>query len=716
MNAFLRSTILIFCMHVFFCMQAIAQDSITEPQSISIAGIKAKEIAIDLTNPKEVELTLKKIHTYSSVEMLVLQGETDEVTWKRIISRLSFLKNLSKLNFKDNELSNMPENISSLKVLRSLTIEGNKDLDYNDLCKKVKTLPLTELNLIDNDIRKIPAAIAEISSLRKLQLTGSDRLNYEELMEQLAKLPALTTLAIPVNFITEVPKNISLLKSLQVLDVSNNVLMELPGEISSLKAINNLSIQGNLVLNPLKELEKLKGNDIRYLSLDKELSGDEIAQLKKMFPRVEINFPISEEEKSDSSKTEIEQTPAPEKIIYNGELKVKKDLAILSGAYLAYPALFRNLVYNFDTLTFEERYVDLRYTNTYERFQNGVRWSRGYYLNNRKHLLDQLDQLDGKRKETWFRLPNSPAFPELRAFSGMYWIYSGELSKRKFKRKFLKRSPLIASPVEWYDIRVVYDKNNSLFTIELKGQKGFEKFLAYPVQPTVSLENNQKNYNRRYLIYQKALLRRAQNFNRDQRKSRRGYDANFRRLNTYAWNELQLRMSNEEKLMSEQEWMDYYDNIVENEKKAIDNSSLSSGYLLRALSLCEYNTLSTLSTAAEQTAAPSFYGRRNINVDFINEEGLGKLPVATVWVVDNPSKYFYSFTGSLGITPSIISILPHASYSIIVQMRNGDFGTVNIEDTNKVSFEPNKVIPMNVKVLDKNLNTIGELLKAAGIH
>jgi hypothetical protein len=714
MNSFLRSIILISCLHVFSCMHAIAQDSIPEPQSISIASIKAKEVAIDLSNPQEVELTLKKIHTYSSVEMLVLQGETDEVTFKKIISRLSLLKNLSKLSFKDNELSNVPDNITSLKALRSLTIEGNNDLDFNDLCKKIKILPLTELNLVDNDLRKTPAAISEISSLRKIQLTGSDRLNYEDLMEQLAKLPALTTLAIPVNFITEVPKNISLLKSLQVLDVSNNVLMELPGEISSLKAINNLSIQGNLVLNPLKELEKLKGNDIRYLSLDKELSGDEIAQLKKMFPRVEINFPLSEEEKSDSSKTE--QPPVPEKITYNGELKVKKDLAILSGAYLIYPALFRNLVYNFDTLTFEERYADFRYSNAFERFQNGTRWTRGFFLNYRRSFRSPLH---GKRKETWFRLPNSPAFPELKAFSGMYWIYSGELSKRKFKKKYLmrrQRRSIIAIPVEWYDVRVLYDKNNSLFTIELKGEKDFEKFMAYPAQPSVSLENNQKTYNRRYLLYQKALSRRAQNFKRDQLKSRKAYDANFRRLKTYAWKELQLRMSNEEKLMSQDEWMDYYDNIVENEKKAIDNSALASGYLLRALSLSEYKTLSTLSTVAELTDSPPLYSRRNINVNFINEEGLGKLPVATVWVIDSQTNYFYSFAGSLGITPSIISILPHSSYSIIVQLRNGDFGTVNIEDTNKVSFEPNKIIPMKVKVFDKNLNTTGELLKAAGIH
>jgi hypothetical protein len=684
-----------------------------EPESIITATTKAKEIAIDLSNPKEVELTLKKIHTYSAVEKLVLQGETDEVTWKKIISRLSLLRNLNKLSFKDNELSNIPENVTTLKALRSLTIEGNNDLDFNDLCKKIKILSLTELNLVDNDLRKIPAAVAEIYSLRKIQLTGSDRLNYEELMEQLAKLPALTTLAIPVNFITEVPKNISLLKSLQVLDVSNNVLTELPGEISALKAINNLSIQGNLLLNPLKELEKLKGNEILFLSLDKELSVDEIAQLKKMFPRAEINFPINEEEKNDSLKAETEQPPVPEKVSYTGELKVRKDLAILSGAYLAYPALFRNLVYNFDTLTFEERYLDLRYSNAFERFRNGVGWTRGYYLNNKRRFTNEVD---GKRNEPWFRLPNSPDFPELRAFSGMYWIYTGGLSKRKFKQKFLRHRPIIASSVEWSDVRILYDKNNSLFTIELKGDKGFEKFTAYPVQPNASLENNQKTYHRRYLMYQKALFRRTRNFNRDQLKSRRGYDANFKKLKAYAWKELQLRMSNEEKLMSEDEWLDYYDNIVENEKKAIDNSSLNSGHLLRALSLSGYNTLSVLSTAAERTDAPPVSNRRNIIVDFINEESLGKLPVATVWVVDNQNKFFYSFAGSLGITPSVISILLHSSYSIIVQMRNGDFGTVNMEDPNKISFEPNKIIPMNVKLLDKNLNTTGELLKAAGIH
>jgi hypothetical protein len=109
---------------------------------------------------------------------------------------------------------------------------------------------------------------------------------------------------------------------LQVLDVSNNVLTELPGEISSLKAINNLSIQGNLLLNPVKELEKLKENDIRFLSLDKELSGEEIAQLKKMFPKAEINFPVAEEENPDTAETE--KPKVQEKITYTGELKANK--------------------------------------------------------------------------------------------------------------------------------------------------------------------------------------------------------------------------------------------------------------------------------------------------------------------------------------------------------------------------------------------------------
>ncbi len=712
----LRTVILVICLYVCFSMHAVAQDSIVSPENISTASLKAIAVTIDLSDPDEVEFTLKKIHTYKYLETVILQGEADDATLKKIIYRLSVLKNLTRLNLKDNELSKAPDNIGTLKTLRSLTVEGNSNLDFNDLFEKINNIPITDLHLTDNDLKKTPAAIASIPTLRKIQLSGSDQLNYEEWIVQLAKLPALTTLAIPVNYITEVPKNIGLLKTLQVLDVSNNILTELPDEISALKAINNLSIQGNLLLNPVKDLGKLKGNDIRFLSLDKELSGEEIEQLKKMFPNAEINFPVNEDDKEEAVINKSNTTSSiPEQKTFTGELKAKKEFTILSGAYLSYAALFRRVVYNFDTLNFEQRYADLRYTTTFQRTIKNINWPGTFHLNK-----------DGKHG---FFLPVLKTYPELNAFTLMRWVYDGELSEREFHKKFIarrqvelrrngksyrKHKSLMATPVQWEDFRIDYDKNNSLFTIELKGKNGFEKFTAYPVMFNTTHEKSQQTYDRRYLMYQKALFRRSKDFNRSLSRSKRKYNADFNLRKSNAWKELQLQMSDEERLMSMDEWLNYYDYIIANEKKAIDQSSLASGFLITALSLSGYAPL-RMPMNTDRSSAPD-YGVKRINVDFLDEQGSGKLPIGNIWILDTRNKMMSAQTGSLGLTPSVLPLKQFASQSIIVELRNGNFGVVTREELDKQNLDPTKLCQLKVKVLDKNLNTIGELLKTAGIQ
>lgn len=695
-------------------------DDTDQEEELSFASPQATRIMIDLSNPNDIDLALKKIQSYKNLDAVILDGETDEATLQKVLYRLASVKSITSLTMRNNEISKVPDNLKIFKSLQSLTIEGNPELDYNDLCGKLSVLQLTELHLSDNDLKREPPPFGMIRTLKKIEITGSEQLDYEKLVDELARIPELTSLQIPVNYMTQLPKNITLLKTLQVLDVSNNVLTEMPQEVSSLKAINNLSIQGNLLLNPVKDLEKFKDNDIRYLSLDRELSADEIGQIKKMFPDAEIRFPAEEKEdtgaEQQQSATEAGLLPKKENF---GELSVKKEMAILSTAYLSYPALFRGLVYNFDTLNMEERYSDLSYSNVY---RNGG----GFYI--RKWCTNF--EHPGKRYEKWFRFPYdnqqiNTDYPELRAFSGMYWVYDGELSKKQFRKKFLTkrqhfdygnmRAHLFKRrlPIRWNDIRIEYNKNNSLFTIVLKCDTGFVRFNAYPVLYGVPIEKSQQNYNRRFLLYQKGLLRRSQSFKRQLTRERSRYDNDFKKLSDYAWKELLLRMSNEEKLMSREEWLDYYDNIVANEIKAISNASLARSYLIRALSLKDYYPTG-MGTAGLKASANM--GLRPVNVDFIDASGLGKLAVANIIVLDNKEKFYYQQQGTLGLAPNNMTLQPQTGCSVIVEMRNGDFGVVSADELDKQLMTSEKVCQLKVKTIDRNLGTIGELLAGCGIN
>ncbi len=458
-----------------------------------------------------------------------------------------------------------------------------------------------------------------------------------------------------------------------------------------------------LLISPAKDLEKLKGNDIRFLSIDKEVSGEEIEQIKKIFPNAEINFPIENLEKEDERQQET-SLPIPINNIYNGELKTKRELKILSGAYLLYPTLFQGIMYNFDTLRFEERYANQNYTNVFQRLPTGQSMGGEFYFGRTFWRSIKKDRI----KQKLFWIPDSPymssIYPELRAFSGMYWIYQGELSRRKFKKNFLKKS--------WGDIRIEFDKNNSMFTIHLKSPTGFEKITAYPfTYNNIPLEKVQQTYVIKFLGYEKALSRRAELFRRNLNKGKKKYDANFKKMHDYAWKELQINMCNEEKLMSQNDWLEYYDNIVANEKKAIDNAPLSLAFLLRQLSLVGFNT-----RAGNNRTPTTGFRINTLNVDFIDATGSGKLAVANIIILDNRNKTFSQMTGTLGLAPNLIPISQYSSNLVFVQLRNGDFGLVTSNEIDRQPIQPLQTCQYKVKVFDKNLDTIGNLLKAAGLE
>lgn len=709
-----------YCFIITFCFifnirQGFAQDSASV--NILNATIQSKFIEIDLSNPQEVELALKKIHTFRYIESIILQGEGQDADLKKLLYRFSVLKNLNQLTFEDNNISTISENISGLKTLTSLTIQGNESLDYNDFCEKIKTLPLQELHFIDNSWIKPPAGISKINSLKKLEVSGSPQLNHEELIEQLAGLPQLTTLAIPVNFMPDLPKNITKLRYLKVLDVSNNVLTELPSEISSLKAINNLSIQGNLLINPVKDLEKLKDAPIQYLSLDKEISGEEVEQIKKMFPNAEISFPLSEDAEEEITK---EKENKPEITVSTGNLNASKEVTVLSMAYLSYPALFRGIRYNFDTLLFEERYSDFKYANKFQLVNPQL------YADGQFYFQTSKSGIQPPKKETYFFLPDQITFPELKAFNSMYWVYVGPLSKKEFKRKYLlkrqkyrnqknkQKKTLFPGPTPWKDIRILYDKNNSLFVFEMKGDTAFEKFTAYPVSPSVSLEKNQQTYTRRFVAYEKALLRRTKNFNRDLVKEKYKYDLTYRQLQQNAWKALQIRMSNEERLLSQEEWLNYYDKLIADEFSILRKSALNKEFVQRALSLKNYTTNQIF--IAQNSSLVTINNNSRLSANFINKNGKGKLAVASFFIIDNRTKRLLQYTGSLGVTPETLFLKQFASNTIIVELRNGDFGVVSSKQIDTLKILPDQTYDLEVTVFDKNLDTIETLLKAAETH
>jgi len=441
--------------------------------------------------------------------------------------------------------------------------------------------------------------------------------------------------------------------------------------------------------------------------MDKEISGDEIEALKKIFPKAEINFPVLDEDDEPEPGPVIntESQNLPVKDITSGSLTVRKDFKIYSNAYLSYQGIFQNSNYNFDTLGFNERYANLKYTNVYRRLPDNS--SIGGTIGIDMGAFPNL-----KHREKYFYFTNYrtlyPNYPELNAFSGMSWVYKGDYSRRKFRKKLCNKM--------WSDIRVVFDSNNSVFTLQLKSPDGFEVIKAYPIPVNFNhkqLEQVQKTYSRRYSNYQKALNRRADRFNKELKKNKTKYDSDYNKTQELAWKELQLRMSNTEKLMSKEQWLEYYDNIIANEKEALNKSPLSITYLLRSLTIRGYNSLGSGNFVPFQN---NNYQAKAISVNFIDQNTGSVLPIINIIVADCKNKLTSLAPGNLGISPESIMIKQFSSCVLFVELRTGNIGIVTSSEIDKLKITGSQTYSLKTIILNKNLDDIGACMKQASIE
>lgn len=138
-------------------------------------------------------------------------------------------RNLKKLNLSNNEIKEIPIELSMLKYLKNLDISNNK---ITQLYSKTFDLRnLTSLNLNNNKIRTLP--------------------------KQIGNLPKLNTLLIAGNLLDKLPDEIENLTNLKALNISKNKFVNFPNSILKLSGITHLWIGTNSFQTiPLKEINR----------------------------------------------------------------------------------------------------------------------------------------------------------------------------------------------------------------------------------------------------------------------------------------------------------------------------------------------------------------------------------------------------------------------------------------------------------------------------
>lgn len=191
-------------------------------------------------------------------------------------SQLSKLQALSKLNFGNNNLQDIPESISSLTNLTKLYLNNNKvrrleawftnlslleslylagnEISYihQDFGKLVN---LKMLDMQENELEYVPSSIRQCTSLQILLLTQNC---ISALHASVFEIPKIMALKADGNRLTSLPKSLVDMQYLKLLSVSQNNLTSFPDQLNKLACLRDLIAHTNMFQGIPADLAQLE--------------------------------------------------------------------------------------------------------------------------------------------------------------------------------------------------------------------------------------------------------------------------------------------------------------------------------------------------------------------------------------------------------------------------------------------------------------------------
>lgn len=262
------------------------------------------------------------------------------------------LKELVYLDLSNNFIEEIPEEISQLTNLETLSLGNSKEVRCNHISaippgmgklvnlqhldltfNKVKHIPeefgqltsLKSLMLNDNQMTALPPVLGELENLVMLNLTNNTF--TEPLPESLGQLSMLYKLKLNNCGLKEFPAFILSLKELVYLDLNNNFIEDVPEEISELKNLTKVFLNNNelnkvpkkiYTLPNIKEVGLVKNSKLergRTGSPSSELMQQGVAAVQSFYRSEEMHF--SEDDK-----------PVPERDVYKPPITLDADDSI----------------------------------------------------------------------------------------------------------------------------------------------------------------------------------------------------------------------------------------------------------------------------------------------------------------------------------------------------------------------------------------------------
>ncbi len=630
---------------------------------------------------------------------------------KKVLENLSSFSRLSELHlYHLNNYKNIPSFDASRNV--SITIAESPNLDFKKALKKIKNEDaLQELNLIDNELEALPVTLTRFENLSSLNCSGNEDLELTDNLAVLNSLSRLTKLTWTRNDASLLPSSISFYNRLQHLDISDNGMVEFPQvRPNPLRNLQYLDISDNIIIDMKMSLKNLGMRLIKDVYLDGEgLNAYDVREIqdlhsKAIFHFADLDTTVVVEEDSLLKALEDAEKGGEE---YGQLTTSASGTKILSNSYLYYPEVFGHgkFKYTFDTTSFEGRYKSSKYENvrpilpgrTYENlalevthkpikgelwFEFAVithHWFWGYASNSAmRRYINRYNK-------------------ELNAFRNMVFVSLDGYEKKEFKKKFVKDK-------FYTDFRIYYDEGDSKFILELKTLEGFEEFSVYMryKNKNYTLEKAQETYTKRYVRYMRNLDSRKKRFHKKLLQGKAQYDKQYLKTTELAWRDFaKLYFSDEEKEMTREEWLSYYDKVVANEKRAMDNANISMENLVKSLQLGGYIEVSYSDLLYRHELGSS----RDI---IFTDEKNDRLPAKSYAVIDKQEKTITVLEGGLGQDMNIlIKGMNHRDIAVIAELRNGDMGVVKPSSYRKFELSQKEIDTLELEIYDHKLSHIG---------
>ena len=547
----------------FFCLQGQSYTPLSNNMKCGVSNRFSIYGTLD-----DVNLLENFLNKCDDLEYIRIKGYMPGDHWNHLFSILSTYKNLKGLElFYNDGLEKIPKKINKNNTLRTISIIGNKQLDYEDLFKKlIKHNNLQKISLVDNKLKQVPTVFKNLKSLKKLYISGNEALNYEHLIN-LLKYVDIEELSIPLNSLSDIPSNIKELKKLKILDIRKNYIAELPDEISELDNLTEFISEDNIFLDINEELSKLKELNIKYLSFD-PVKEKEFEKIRSVFPKATIERKENEYQSLETRKSFIWDKGEPFDVAKLNQIET------CDNAIKQYYALFirRNEYFNFDSLGFFERLSNSKYSYSEKVLADGV--YDGVRLMSHNKIFQRNDVNYPKHKtkkgEIAFGIcPDGNLYPELKAFSNMLWVYVGEKSKKEFLKSYINNK-------SWKDVFLEFDKSNQTFFVVLKGDD-LEKIPAYPryVNTQSSLKNAKSQYGKKFKMYERRLTLRSYRFNRELERAQIKSNLRKQEREQQNWLRLKSHMCKFEKSLNKEGWLNYKSHFIAEKHSQFDSLPIS---------------------------------------------------------------------------------------------------------------------------------------------